>query len=95
MNNDINKILNERAKTHGDFKDHALLAQALKDCFYANRVVKTLTYSQKEAIEMIIHKIARIGAGDPNEIDHWRDIAGYALLVVRELERENDECDKI
>ena len=95
MNENINEILEQRAKTHGDFKDHALLAQALKDCFYANRVTKTLTYSQKEAIDMVFHKIARIGAGNPNEIDHWRDIAGYALLVVRELEREYDDCDKI
>ncbi len=36
---------------------------------------------------MIAHKIASILAGDPNEIDHWRDIAGYATLIVKELER--------
>ena len=35
---------------------------------------------------MIAHKIGRILAGDPNHIDHWLDIAGYATLVAKELE---------
>ena len=38
------------------------------------------------ALCMFEGKKARILAGDPYCIDHWRDIAGYALLVVRELE---------
>ena len=37
---------------------------------------------------MILHKVARIMAGNPKEADHWRDIAGYATLAVKELERE-------
>jgi hypothetical protein len=35
---------------------------------------------------MILMKLARVIAGNPNEPDHWRDIAGYAELVVRSLE---------
>jgi hypothetical protein len=38
---------------------------------------------------MITHKISRILNGDPNYDDSWRDIAGYAMLVVKELERNN------
>lgn len=30
---------------------------------------------------MILHKIARIMNGDPDHIDHWHDIAGYATLI--------------
>ena len=37
---------------------------------------------------MILHKIGRIVAGDEREVDHWQDIAGYATLAVKELERE-------
>jgi len=36
---------------------------------------------QKEAVEMILHKIGRIVCGDPDYIDSWHDIAGYAKLV--------------
>jgi hypothetical protein len=36
---------------------------------------------QREALDMILHKIARIVNGNPNETDHWHDIAGYATLV--------------
>lgn len=36
---------------------------------------------QKEALEMIAHKIGRILNGDPNYADSWHDIAGYAKLV--------------
>ena len=90
---DINEILSTRAITHGDFKEQALIARMLKNVFW--RTNNALTFTQGEAIDMILHKIARIGAGNPNEIDHWRDIAGYALLVVKELESVNDECDRI
>jgi hypothetical protein len=34
---------------------------------------------------MIVHKIGRILNGDPNYDDSWADIAGYAQLVVKEL----------
>lgn len=84
----IDEILAEREKTHGDFKDHAKIAQRLK--FTLREQSKDwqidFSYTQQEALEMICHKIARIVAGDPNFADHWRDIAGYATLVADELE---------
>jgi len=36
---------------------------------------------QKEALEMILHKVARIVSGNPNHADHWHDIGGYSKLV--------------
>lgn len=36
---------------------------------------------------MILHKLARIANGQANQPDSWADIAGYATLMVRELER--------
>ena len=36
---------------------------------------------------IILNKLARI-LGDPKHIDSWRDIAGYATLVVDYLEKE-------
>lgn len=40
---------------------------------------------QKEALEMIASKIARILNGNTNNEDSWRDIAGYATLVADRL----------
>jgi hypothetical protein len=48
----------------------------------------SLTASQKEALDMIQHKVARILNGNANHQDHWVDIAGYAELEHQILKRE-------
>jgi hypothetical protein len=48
---------------------------------------KYLASDQKEALDMIVHKIARILNGNPNVHDHWHDIAGYATLIANRLEK--------
>ena len=73
--------LTERGKTHGDFKENSLISQDLKLVARSGDKWQTLKFFQKESLEMILHKIARIVSGNPNESDHWRDIAGYATLV--------------
>ena len=44
-----------------------------------------LADDQREALEMIAHKIGRILNGDPDYDDSWVDIAGYAQLVADRL----------
>ena len=80
-------LLSERGKTHGSFRDHAQATQILKDVFAEHCVPNydKLSRVQKEAIEMILHKLGRIAAGDTDWIDHWDDIAGYAKLVSQDL----------
>lgn len=79
---DIDKILAERGKTHGDFSNQAECAQDLKKAFRAwAKHNKQLTPYMKEAVDMVLHKLARVAAGDPFVQDHWDDIAGYAKLV--------------
>ena len=85
-------ILAERQTTYGDFTTQAELSQALKglvqDAYNARPDDdRRLEDYQCEALEMILHKIARIINGDPNYIDNWADCAGYAQLVVKELEK--------
>lgn len=74
----IDNILAEREKTHGDFKQHAYYTQQMKALIPP---VNPLNNCQRESLEMIMHKIGRILAGDPNHKDHWDDIAGYATLA--------------
>lgn len=84
-NKTIEKILAEREKTHGDFRTHAAITDAIKFYMQQSSNWSTLGSMKREALDMIAHKIGRILAGNPNVKDHWDDIAGYAKLVSREL----------
>lgn len=81
----IEETLTERAKRHGPFSEHAEISQCLRNVMTQRDGWGALTPSQQEALQMIVHKIARILNGGPNDIDSWHDIAGYATLVEREL----------
>lgn len=83
--NNINDTLTEREKRYGDFCGHAHITQTIKDVMKCDIGWNDLNDSQKEALEMIAHKIGRIINGDPNYADSWHDIAGYATLVENEL----------
>jgi hypothetical protein len=80
---DIHALLNERGERYGTFENHASISQSLKRVMFATG--KKLDDDQSEALEMIAHKIARILNGDPNYVDSWLDIAGYATLVAERL----------
>lgn len=84
----ISEILAERGKRYGSFDGNARIAQCLKRQMAAEHSWKRLTEDQREALEMIAHKIARILNGDPNYVDNWVDIAGYAKLVSDRLTAE-------
>ena len=81
----IEKTLKQRQKTHGNFNSHAEISQQLKGTLEIFNY-KELSPNQREALDMICHKIARILNGNPNTHDHWHDIAGYATLVAETLE---------
>lgn len=87
--NELKNILDERKSRYGEFYEHARLSQQLKSVMWnKNNAPDKLTYSMQEALEMIAHKIARILNGDPTYVDSWIDIAGYAQLIVNELNQE-------
>ena len=85
----IQAVLNERGSRYGAFDTHAQITQSIKGIMADQNIATNwngLEPFQKEALEMIAHKIGRILNGDPNYSDSWVDIAGYAQLVVNELE---------
>jgi hypothetical protein len=82
----IIKTLDERGTRYGKFKGHAEISQAIKSVMFNSRQDLELAADQREALEMIAHKIARIINGDPDYADSWVDIAGYAKLVADRLE---------
>lgn len=85
---DVNEIVAGRTAQHKNFSfaDRARTSQQIKSMFGLAPGWEFLTDSQKEALEMIAHKIARIIAGNPEHVDNWADIAGYAVLIQKELE---------
>lgn len=82
----IDKVLTERGNRYGAFKDGANIMQQLKSVMRSTDGWERLTDSQKEALEMIQHKIGRVLNGDPTYADNFIDIAGYSQLIVSELE---------
>lgn len=81
-------LITERGSRYGKFKDGAEIMRSLKRVMHDTEGWNNLTASQKEALDMIQHKIGRILNGDPTYDDSWKDIAGYATLIVNELNGE-------
>lgn len=77
---DLEETLKERGLQYGEFWHHAKIAQDLKAI--VARYDDKLMHMHKEALDMIMHKIARILNGNPDYADSWHDIAGYAQLVA-------------
>ncbi len=84
----VDATLDARAVDYGKFIEGAEVMQMLKRVVQAalNNRDKVLAHDQAEAMDMIIHKIGRIVNGNPDVVDHWLDIAGYAKLVADRLE---------
>ena len=85
---DVDAVLDSRAKDYGKFIEGAEIMQMLKRVVhnYIEARGTSLAFDQREAIDMIIHKLGRVINGNPDKVDHWVDIAGYATLVADRLE---------
>lgn len=83
----LDSTLAQRGGRYGKFTAHAEVTQTLKAIFRSKLAERWdyLQDDQKEALEMIAHKLGRILNGDPNYADSWVDIAGYAKLVADRL----------
>lgn len=95
MSDKTSEILAERGKQYGSFEGHAQLTQRLKSIFYEHLDNKNgnftslgLTNVEREGLDMIFHKLGRIGNGNPHYPDNFADIAGYARLVADVQEQQ-------
>lgn len=87
----IEEVLNQRQTTYGSFTKNAEVSQMLKYFMAQGTNYKQMPMAHREALEMIVHKIARIVNGDPNYIDNWIDIIGYSQLVIEEIKSYDEE----
>jgi hypothetical protein len=85
---EVDAILNARGSNYGSFLGLSQVTQRLKAVAhqFAGQNNKTFDADQAEALDLIFTKIGRILNGDPNYVDSWTDIAGYATLVADRLQ---------
>ena len=89
METDIKAILAERGSRYGTFAVLSVISQNLHAAIIgpmSQEKYDRLAADQKEALQMIAHKLARIINGDPDYSDSWRDVAGFATLVAGRLD---------
>ena len=90
----VEETLKQRGNRYGEFSSHAKCSQQLKQVLYGHlqsHNQRKLEPYMVEALDMIVHKLARIANGDPFYDDNWRDIAGYSQLVVNELNKKDSD----
>jgi hypothetical protein len=85
MTQPIDDTLAERGARYGSFEGHAQITQSIKAAMFDSDNWDALDDDIKECLEMVAHKIGRIINGDPQYIDSWTDIIGYARLVEKRL----------
>lgn len=88
----VQNVLKERGDRYGEYRDVARTSQMLKTVIHTsfNASNNSLEWYQLESLDLICNKLARILNGDPNYADSWLDIAGYAQLVVNELDKPSE-----
>lgn len=85
----VDKIVEERGSVYGPFENNAALSQRIKEAMQMSLNYNKLSPLHKEALDIIALKISRIVTGnDPNFLDHWDDIAGYATRVAKTIRGE-------
>ena len=77
----IDSVISERGNNYGRFEDGAEIIQQLKHIAHTSTGWGRMANNQREAIDMILHKVGRILNGNPNYADSWIDIEGYSNLV--------------
>ena len=91
MDQNIDTILSTRETTHGCYVEQSTASQTLKRLCEQARNWDQMPCYMRESVHLIQQKVARIICGNPFERDHWVDIMGYAALVLRELDRLQEE----
>jgi len=84
----IDETLDKRGDRYGDYRNVAGLSQELKTTMHRSENWYKLEPFMQESLHMMANKLARILSGDPYYDDSWHDIAGYATLVVKQLDKK-------
>jgi len=81
----LDRILEARGSRYGKFYDNSLIAQNIKAAVRDGKAYGYWPDIMREALDQIAAKLSRAATGDPDYVDNWDDIAGYAKLVAEWL----------
>lgn len=84
----LTETLNDREEKYGDFGRLADAIQAMKNVARSAPGWLAMNAVQREAMDMVMVKQARLLYGDPQVRDSWLDLSGYAHLAVEQMDRE-------
>ena len=89
------KVIEERSSIYGSFEGVAEKSQELKTIM--EPALNFADNTAKEALEMILHKLARIANSEDGwkVIDNVRDIVGYAKLWEEHLQKVPGSVDTV
>ncbi len=85
-------LIAQRGLSYGPFNARARVEQNIKQAMRDSNSWITMPDDCLAALEMIAVKISRLCNGDPEHLDTWRDIAGYAECVAERLTKEDHSC---
>lgn len=88
VDSDVASTLAERQKRYGSFCDVANTTDGMLAYIDQLEGFQEAESDQREAARMILQKLARAFSGDPDYIDNWHDIQGYAKLVEDRLKED-------
>lgn len=84
----VQDTLAQREEEYGQFSSNSFVAQTVKMAFHNARGWKDAPNDVKEALDMIASKISRILSATKEKADSWHDIAGYATLIEKRINKE-------
>lgn len=79
---EVESTIATRHSMHGDYSTTADIAQGIKACLRDSPKWLHMHKNNRESLDLIATKMARIVSGDEFEPDHWHDIQGYAKLAA-------------
>lgn len=82
MSDEIRATLDQRGANYGKFIDNAIVSEQLMDIIRAHPGYAKFLPDQRVATWVIMQKLARALSGNAQYDDNWRDMAGYAQLIV-------------
>ena len=92
---EIKKVLEERGSEYGDFRTQGFIAQRMKEVARGTPGYYGMEDYQREAVDMILHKLSRLLNGNPQHLDSWVDIQGYAKCVSDRIEKGIDTIPRV
>jgi hypothetical protein len=89
--------LKERAAVYGPFHIEAERIKEIKDILAGHHDAEMVSRDMphpdpvvEHVTNMIVMKLVRLHNGSNRYRDNWQDIAGYAELMCRDIDRTND-----